>query len=37
MVTEWLCFLIEKGFIKNGEKIHTFMDIYDDIKKSEDC
>ena len=32
MLIELLIFLIEKGFVKNSEKIYTFMDIYDSIK-----
>ena len=32
MLSELLIFLIEKGLIKNEEKIYTFSSMYDEIK-----
>lgn len=34
MLSEFLAFLIEKGFIKNSNKIATFLDIYNQHKAS---
>ena len=34
MLSEFLAFVIEKGFVRNSQKIHTLVDIYDEVRSS---
>lgn len=32
MLVELLIYMVEKGFVKNSQKLYMFMDIYDKTK-----
>ena len=36
MFTEFIIFLIEKGFVKNKHKLHYYLELYDSINNSSD-